>query len=247
MLCVLLMPERVLADWWWPFDDAPVLTQVVVVSEPYVDIRTGPASAYPVIHTSEKGEKLELLFRKTNWMKVSDSSGREGWVNIGDITKTKDLSGEDVAISAPRFDDFTTRRWEAGLMMGEQESSAVNAAYLGYWMTENLSAELWGSQVLGDRSELRIWSLNLLHQPFPSWRYSPFFSLGLGEANIRPKEIFLQPENTKETQVNVGLGLRAYVTDRFFVRAEYKDYKLFTQEDTNEEASEWKLGLSVFF
>lgn len=241
------MPKSAHADWWWPFEETPKQEQIVVVTEPYVEIRTGPAAAYPVIHSAERGEELELLLRKTRWMKVVDSKGREGWVDIDSIVKTMDRSGEDVEISNPRFDDFRTRRWEAGLMMGEHDSSAVNAAYFGYWMTANLSAELWGSQVLGDVAELRILSINLLHQPFPSWRYSPFFSLGLGEATIRPKETFLQPENTTETQVNVGFGMRAYVTDRFFVRAEYKEYKLFTQDELNEEATEWKLGLSVFF
>jgi Bacterial SH3 domain len=246
LLCCAAFSSSVSADWWsWGAENNQA--QMVEVAEPFMEMRSGPADAYPVVHSAERGERVTILLRKTNWMKVEDNRGRQGWVNIEDIVLTKDLTGEPVAITPPRFDDFRTRRWEAGLMMGEFDSSAVNAAYVGYWMTENLSAELWGSQVLGDLSETRIVSLNLLHQPFPRWRYSPFFSLGIGEAFIKPKETLIQPENIQETQMNVGIGMRFYVTDRYFIRMEVKDYKLFTQEKLNEEATEWKLGLSVFF
>lgn len=210
-------------------------------------MRTGPASVYPVIHSAEQGEWLTILLRKTNWVKVEDKRQRSGWVHIEDIVLSHDITGEAVNITAPRFDDYRTRRWEGGLLMGEYDSAPVTAAYLGYWMTENLSTELWGSQVLGDQSQVQILSLNLLHQPFPHWRYSPFFSLGIGEAFVEPKETFLQPNNTQETQMNVGIGMRFYVTNRYFFRAEVKDYKSFTQDKSNEEATEWKLGLSVFF
>jgi hypothetical protein len=247
LACMMLFSKGVMADWWWPWIEDERAIQMVQVAEPFVELRTGPADAYPVIHASEKGETLELLKRKTTWMKVRDMKGREGWVDIEDILLMNDLNGDIVSITAPRFDDFRTRRWEGGLMMGEYDSTAVNAAYIGYWMTENLSAELWGSQILGNQSEIRMLSVNLLHQPFPSWKYSPFFSLGLGEAYILPKETFIQPENTTETQMNVGIGMRFYITNRYFVRMEVKDYKIFTKEETNEEATEWKLGLSVFF
>ena len=246
LVCLALFSQAVLADWWswWGEDEGPQLVQVV---EPFIEVRTGPADVYPVVHSAEQGEWLTILRRKTSWMKVEDERQRQGWVHIEDIVLTNDISGEAVNITAPRFDDFRTRRWEGGLLMGEYDSSAVTAAYLGYWMTENLSAELWGSQVLGDLSEVRILSLNLLHQPFPHWRYSPFFSLGVGEAYVKPKETFIQPDNTQETQMNVGIGMRFYVTNRYFFRMEVKDYKIFTQEKSNEEATEWKLGLSVFF
>ncbi|WP_197466360.1 MULTISPECIES: SH3 domain-containing protein [unclassified Oleiphilus] len=243
---LVFISQSAFADWWsWDGEEqAPQLVQVV---EPFIEMRTGPADVYPVVHTAEQDEWLTILRRKTSWIQVKDGRQRQGWVHIEDILLTHDVSGEAVDITAPRFDDFKTRRWEGGLLMGEFDSFPVTAAYLGYWMTENLSAELWGSQVLGDFSEVRILSLNILHQPFPHWRYSPFFSLGAGEAYVKPKETFIQPENTEETQMNVGLGMRFYVTNRYFVRMEVKDYKIFTQEKSNEEAREWKLGLSVFF
>lgn len=245
MLASTLQAGTVFGGGWWGDDNQPL--PQVQVAEPFVEWRSGPAEGYPVIRVSERGEWLRLLKRKTQWLKVQDDKGREGWVHIADIALTKDGQGDPVELAEPRFDDFSTRSWEAGLMFGEFEGAAVNAVYAGYWMTENLSAELWGSQVLGNASEILMVNANLVHQPFPHWRVSPFFTLGVGQLFVNPKATLAEPENRDNTAAHVGLGLRIYVTDRYFVRAEVKDYKVFTNRETNEEATEWKVGLSVFF
>jgi uncharacterized protein YgiM (DUF1202 family) len=226
--------------------DDKVLARVKVV-EPFVEWRSGPAEGYPVFHVSEQGEWLGLLIRKTDWMKVNDEKGNEGWIRVSDLLKTYDSSGSLVSIVEPEFDDFSTRRWEAGLMHGEFDGAAVNAGYVGYWMTEHLSLELWGSQVLGDSSEILISNINLLHQPFPSWRFSPFFTIGAGQLFIDPKSTLAEAENRSEDIIHAGFGARYYIDNRYFIRMEVKDYKVFTNRETNEEATEWKIGLSVFF
>ncbi|MGQ7273654.1 outer membrane beta-barrel protein [Marinobacter sp. V034] len=246
----LLMPLLALgagtasADGWW-WDDKP--QPQVQVAEPFIEWHTGPASAYPVIRVSEKGEWLTLLMRKTQWFKVQDDHGREGWVHIDDLLLTLDGQGEQVTLSRPRFDDFSSRNWEAGLMMGQFEGGTVTSLYGGYGMTENLSVELSGSQVLGSASEILMINGNLVHQPFPYWRVSPFFTLGGGQIYIKPKATLSQPGDRTNWTAHAGLGLRVYLADRYFLRAEFKDYKIFTKRETDEEATEWKVGLSVFF
>ncbi|CAN0206930.1 unnamed protein product [Chrysoparadoxa australica] len=132
-------------------------------------------------------------------------------------------------------------------MMGEFVGAAGTAGYGGFWMTRNLSAELWASQILGSASEIRMVNANLVHQPFPDWRVSPFFTLGVGHIWVDPKATLAQPEERDNSIGHAGLGIRAYITDRYFIRAEVKDYKVFTTRSTNEEATEWKIGLSIFF
>jgi hypothetical protein len=114
-------------------------------------------------------------------------------------------------------------------------------------MTRNLSAELWASQILGSASEIRMVNANLVHQPFPHWRVSPFFTLGVGHLWVDPKATLAEPEERDNSVGHAGFGIRAYITDRYFIRAEVKDYKVFTTRSTNEEATEWKIGLSIFF
>jgi len=243
---VVQSEENVSTDPIVSTEDENELARVKIV-EPYVEWRSGPAEGFPVFHVSEKGEWLSLLIRKTDWMKVRNEKGLEGWIRVSDLLKTYDSSGSFVSLVEPQFDDFSTRRWEAGLLHGEFDGAAVNAGYVGFWMTEHLSLELWGSQVLGDSSEILIANINLLHQPFPSWRFSPFFTIGAGQIFIDPKATLAESENRSEDTVHAGFGARYYIDNRYFIRMEVKDYKVFTNRETNEEATEWKIGLSVFF
>jgi SH3 domain-containing protein len=244
-LFFLCLPLAASAGWPWGGADEP--QPRVQVVKPFIEWRTGPATGYPVFHTSEKGEWLTLLKRKTSWLKVNDQKGREGWVHVSDVQNTLDATGEQVALSEPRFDDFESRRWEVGLLMGQFEEAASTAVYGGLMMTENLSAELWATQILGSASEIRMFNANIVHQPFPEWRVSPFVTLGVGHIFIEPKSTLAVPEDRDNSIGHAGLGVRAYIADNYFIRAEVKDYKIFTNRATNEEALEWKIGLSIFF
>jgi len=61
-------------------------------------------------------------------------------------------------------------------------------------MTHNFSAELSLSKVFGDFSDAKIASINLLAQPFPEWRISPYFSIGAGVIQTDPN-VTLVAEN----------------------------------------------------
>tara|TARA_R110002167_G_scaffold128190_7_gene310223 strand:- start:1295 stop:2131 length:837 start_codon:yes stop_codon:yes gene_type:complete len=235
------------SSWWSFFESENKQLLVLKVAEPFVNLRSGPAAGYPVFHVSERGESLTIISRKTDWIKVKDTSERIGWVSVADIQKMQNLSGSKIMLDEPKFEDVTTHPWEAGLLAGNFDQSAVNSAYVGYWMTENLSLELSASQVLGEASESKLLTINIVHQVFPTWRISPFFTLGAGKIFIKPKATLSSESERNEDTLNVGVGLRYYLSNRYFLRFEFKDYKIFTNRETNEEASEWKLGLSVFF
>lgn len=230
---------------WWPFGASP--PALVEVAGPYIEWRTGPAAGYPVVHASEQGESLTLLIRRTGWVKVRDRKGREGWVSVADLERSASAGGDGLDLGRSGFDDFRGRRWEGGLMLGDFEGARLLAAYGGYWMTENLAAELWLSQALGSASEILLVNAGIVHQPFPHWRISPYFTLGAGQVFINPKTTLARPDSRDNPSAHAGLGLRMYLADRYFLRAEVREYKIFTERDTNEEAIEWKLGLSVFF
>lgn len=235
------------AAWWKFWAGEENTAQYVKVAEPFVNLRSGPGAGYPVFHVSERAELLKILLRKTDWIKVEDANKRQGWVSIDDFEKLENLSGTPLVLDEPRFDDYTTHPWEFGLLSGSFDESAVNSGYIGYWMTDNLSAELWGAQVIGNASESNLMTLALVHQIFPAWRFSPFFTLGAGKIWIEPKASLSQENKRSEDLAFAGIGLRYYLSHRYFLRFEFKEYKLFTQRETNEEAHEWKIGLSVFF
>jgi uncharacterized protein YraI len=69
--------------------------QVVVVG-PYLDLHTGPGRGYPVTLSVPRGARIELLFQRTDWVKVRTDRGQEGWAHRSQLEETlKPKAGED--------------------------------------------------------------------------------------------------------------------------------------------------------
>lgn len=245
LLVSFLLVRPAFADWAdWLGQDEPT---PVVVSVPYLEWRSGPGNGFPVVYASEEGDRIWLESQRTGWVKVRDDRGNEGWVSVSALAGTRDTEGQQPVVARADFAGFRDRQWEAGIQMGEFESSFLVSAYGGWQMTRNLSVELGAGQVLGNLAESRLLSAGLVHQAFPHWRVSPFFTVATGYIFIDPKASLAEPEERDHSVASAGVGLRAYIAGRYFIRAEVREHRIFTNRATNEEATEWKIGLSVFF
>src|SRR5688500_18034811 len=49
--------------------------QQVFVSEPYLELASGPGRGYPVFHVVERDESVDVLYRRTDWFKVRTERG----------------------------------------------------------------------------------------------------------------------------------------------------------------------------
>ena len=156
-------------------------------------------------------------------------------------------SGEPVEFSAPGLADFTNSRWEAGVLAGDFGGANILSVYGAYSLNPHVGIEAWGSQILGNFSNGWMASLNVIHETWPDWRISPFFTLGTGVIHTEPKSTIVQGEDRTDQVAHVGAGVRIYATQRFLLRAEYKSYVVFTSRDDNEEVEEWKVGFAFFF
>jgi uncharacterized protein YgiM (DUF1202 family) len=219
----------------------------VSVADPYIEMHTGPGVGYPVFYIAERGETVEVLKQRTDWYKVRNRKGKQGWVSIDQMARTLDPNGQPLAVAYPNKQAYIKRTWEGGGMFGSFGGADVVSAYGGYHFTPNLSTELELSQYFGTFSNGKVGTISLVHQPFPEWRITPFFSLGLGRILTEPKATLVQTEDRDDELVNVGVGVSYYLTRRFLVRAQYKNYVVFTNRDTNDNIEEWKIGLSAFF
>ena len=215
------------------------------VVEPYLDMRTQPGRGYPVFYVAERGEHLELLRQRTDWIKVRNARGIEGWVHVDDIGKTVDGSGATLALKGPDFDSFTRRNWEFGFMVGDYDSTDTLGAYLGWHFTRNLSVELEASENFGDYSDGRMITASLVHQMFPQWRYSPFLTIGGGVRQTNPRSTLVSTQDRTDNTADVGAGLRIHLTRRLLLRLQYKYYVVMTDRDDDEEVNEWKIGISA--
>jgi len=219
----------------------------VEVAAPYIELHTGPGFVYPIDQVVERGEWVEVLSRRTDWFQVRNHRGHLGWVHVDEMQHTLTENGEPLGVSSFTQEDFRQRDWEFGFLGGDLDGAAVLSVYGGYAFNENMSAELTLSQAVGSYSSEYLVDVNLLTQPFPEWRYSPFFTLGSGMINTKPDTTLVQTEDRTDTTAHVGIGLRAYMTRRFFLRAEFRHYTVFTSRNDNEDFDQWKIGFGFFF
>ncbi|MGI9220457.1 MAG: SH3 domain-containing protein, partial [Woeseiaceae bacterium] len=55
--------------------------RTVAVVEPFLEMHTGPGHGYPIFHTVDRGESIEILMQRTYWYQVRTDRGIVGWVN----------------------------------------------------------------------------------------------------------------------------------------------------------------------
>jgi hypothetical protein len=223
---------------------APVQVSVV---EPYLELRTGPGRGYPVTWVVPRGEEVTILKRRTDWFKLRDSRGREGWARHEQMAATLTPQGVPPVIEAPGREQFVEHRREIGVLAGDFEGANVITAYGAYAFNPHLAGELRISHLLGNASDGQAATLGLTHVFRPDWRVQPFVSIGTGVIRIEPKATLVQAPDRTDQLAYVGAGVKAYLSRRFIFRAEYNKFVVFTDRDENEEPTEWKLGFAFFF
>ena len=95
-------------DWFKAYEP------VAVVSDPYIELHTGPGRGYPIFYVAGQGDEITLLKERTEWYKVRTPRGKEGWVNVSQLRSTLDLDGEAINFREYGMGEFAGRRWEAG-------------------------------------------------------------------------------------------------------------------------------------
>ncbi|MBL1277006.1 MAG: SH3 domain-containing protein [Ectothiorhodospiraceae bacterium] len=238
LLLLLLFTSQACADDAYP---------EVKVAAPYIELHTGPGSGYPIFHVVDRGEYIEVIRRKTDWFKVRTEKGETGWVARMQMEKTLTPSGETAEFADASLGDFSKRRWEAGVVGGTFNGAPVMTLYGAFVMSANLSVELSASRVTGDFSSSELANFNIVSQPFPTLRFSPFFTLGIGQIKTTPNLTLIRAEDSQDLIAHMGVGVKVYLTRRFILRAEYKNYVGFSSDDDNEEFEEWKAGFAFFF
>ncbi len=223
----------------------------VEVADPYIELHLGPGRGYPIFYIAERGEHVEVLKQRTDWIKVRVRAGtpreKEGWVSIAQMARTLTADGQPLNVAYPDFNAYKKRRWEAGMMTGSYAGANIVSVYGAYHFTPNISAEVEASQYFGSYSNGKLGTFSFALQPFPEWRLSPFLTLGVGRVYIEPKATLVQTLNRDDNMVDAGIGVRYYLTRRFLLRAQYKNYEVLTNSATNQKAEEWKIGFSAFF
>jgi len=219
----------------------------VFVTEPYLELHTGPGRGYPVFHVVPRAESVDVVKRRTDWFQVRSERGVTGWAAQGAMLKTVLADGTPFVFDVGNRAGFTAHRWEMGVFLGDYGGATLVSTYGSYSLNSQLAVELALSQFLGNASNGTTIDLGLTHVFLPEWIASPFVMLGTGYVDIDPKATLVQPLDREDQSAYAGVGVRFYLARRFFLRAEYKAHVVFTSRDDNEEVDEWKAGFAFFF
>ncbi len=222
----------------------------VTIAEPFLELRTGPATGYPIVQVVDRGTEVRIVLKRTDWFRIETDDGRTGWASREQMRQTLTPTGEQFPVVDRGLEDFTERKWVVGFTGGEFENSPVFTFFGSYLFTENFAAELHYGEATGDKSSSTFYKANAIMQPMPDLKYSPYLTLGVGTIDVDPNATFISPETDSDTFAQFGIGLQRYISRSFLFRVELNEYVIFsasTTSDDNEEVEEWKFGFAVFF
>lgn len=219
----------------------------VQITDPYIELHTGPGRGYPVFFVAERNEWIEILLRHTDWYKVRAANGQEGWVNREQLATTLTAAGTATVFRDVLVDDYLRRKLELGAAWGLFDGEPMVKLWTGYKFADALSVELAIGQVQGTFAGTELWNLNLNVEPWSDRRLSPFFSVGLGRFTNIPNLSLVNAVETTANLANAAVGLRWYIADRFVARIDYAIYTAYTSDTSSTEYRAATLGLAFFF
>jgi len=217
----------------------------LIVTDPYLEMHTGPGRGYPVFYVVARGESVTVLYSRTDWYRVRAPRGEEGWVRRADLSRTTMVSGEPAPI--PPYPEFATHRWEFGAGYGVYNRSNLVTSYADFGLTDSLDIEVALQESYGTLDNRTIGTIGLRHTFAPEWKwFSPTAGIGTGYQHV-VTVVPPAPLEKGNEMVYASLGARGFLSERFMWRFDWRAYVVFNNLNKNEELEEWKLGLAVFF
>lgn len=219
----------------------------VQVTDPYIELRTGPGRGFPIFFVAAREEWIEILLRRTDWYKVRLANGKEGWVTRAQLASTLTEAGTPTPFRDVLVDDYLKRRLELGAAWGRFKSEPMLKVWTAYRFADALSVEGTVGQVQGVFSGTDFWHVAGYAEPWSDRRLSPFFGVGVGRFKNIPNASLVSATPTNANLANATVGLRYYLTDRFVARIDYSIYTAFVADTRSIEYRAATAGIAFFF
>jgi hypothetical protein len=219
----------------------------LTVMQPYAEMRTGPGRGYPVFHVVERGDSFRLLRQRTDWLQVETGDGKQGWMHRDTVEATAGPAGEYVRLGEVGAEAWRDRRVELGFAAGDFDGDPLFSFRAGYRLGPNFIGEAQLLHAAGSFSSTTVYQANLQVQPFLDGRIVPFFGIGGGRIRNEPKSTLVGADKVSDWSGNVGIGVRAWFTQRFLLRGDLRHHVLTRDINNNDEFTEISAGFSVFF
>jgi Bacterial SH3 domain len=222
-------------------------TERLQVTEPYLELHTGPGRGYPVFFVVERAQWVRVELRRTDWYRVRAEGGQVGWVQRRQLESTLTAAGGTRTFRDLVLDDYLGRKLEFSGSWGRFKGEPVLKLGLQYRLADTLGAELTVGQVQGVFSGTDLWHVALTSEPWSDRRLSPFFSIGLGKFRNIPNSSLVDATTTNAQLAHATLGVRWHLTERFVARADWTLYTAFVADNRSTEYRAFTAGLGFYF
>ena len=243
LVALLFLSPAVMATDRQPF--------TVTVEQAYIDLRTGPAHAYPAFYVAQRDQQLEILKRRTHWFKVRlvDSKHRViyGWVHKSHLEETTVAGSNQLASEHHALKRNYKPLFSGNFALGRLEGSDLIAVQLAYHGLDSLSVELNAGAYTGINNEGWLASGQLLFEPFHRWRVSPFVNAGYGYIKREQNGTLITQSDESDNFLVSGLGFKLRIHKLYRLRFEYQVNNALTSTNDNRELETWQIGLSTYF
>ncbi len=222
----------------------------VQVAEPFIEMRTGPGRGYPVFHVVERAGWVVIELRRTDWYRVrvdGVQNAAVGWVHRQQLEATLTEAGAGRNFRDSIVDDYLSRRLEFGAGLGRVKGQALIKFWGAYRLGQALAVQGVVGQMQGPLAGTDYWHLGLIAEPWSDQRWSPFFTVGLGQFNNQPNGSLIPPTVARAKLGHAGLGLNWHLSERLVVRADWGLNAAFVSDARALEFRTLSAGMAFYF
>lgn len=221
------------------------------VNSAYLELRSGPGRGFPIIFSLKNNERLSILSRKTQWIEVISQDDNKGWMHENKLPQLS-LNKQQVSFQPLDHNAYREKTLELGFytggVSGGSNKNTPLIALSGAWQfTENYALEATLNHIVASNEENFLAHLDLQHTLAPEWFIHPIFTIGIGQLYTQPKSTLGDAATIKSSTVNMGLGFKYPVYQRFIIRGDYHKHLIISDQNQLNSVLIWKLGISVFF
>jgi len=115
----------------------------LLVTDPYIELHTGPADSFPITFVAERHTWIEIELRHTDWYKVRTPEGKEGWVERHQLESTLTEAGGKKTFRDVLLDDMSTSNMlVSGEVNVQQDSTPTTSLKMQHDLNDAMKGEL---------------------------------------------------------------------------------------------------------
>jgi outer membrane beta-barrel protein len=224
-------------------------------------IRTGPGETFSIVATRGEGEEFLVIAKRDDWYNIRLSDTNTGWVHSSLCEEFDDMSDLEFRPNPRLFSrvgSFSLSVYAGGYAFDRKSNSAVLGGKLGYFLFEFLELEggvswtqvsrpaeivesLFNLSLEEEEFDMLFYNMNVNLRVLPGRQMVPYATFGVGSSIM---------EGQSEPSINYGLGVQMFVSKRWAMRWEVRNYNFESGAvDARRENNnlEFSIGTSMLF